>query len=164
MSNNQNWQKHLENLEDHYNPDDFFGGQKIKPTNNPNISEHFFIPTFTEETDFPTEGQLSVDIYQDEKNIYVVAPVAGVKPDKLEVHMDSRDTLTIRGERQAETEVEDKNFLYQECYWGRFSRSVVLPHPVHTDQVIAKLENGVLKITLPKAEEHQKIKVKIDNA
>jgi len=154
------WHKHLDDLEEHYRPDKFFIGQETKPTNEPNIQEHFFAPAFTEETNFPEEAQLSVDIFQDENNIYVVTPIAAARLDTLEVSLD-KDILTIRGERNHEYVSEQRNYLYQECYWGKFSRSIILPLPVRTDAVEADFKDGVLKVKLPKAMEMKKIEIRV---
>lgn len=157
---NFNWYKHLEELEEHYRPDRFFQGQENIPTNESNVRDHFFAPALTEEADLPEEAKLSIDIYQDETNLYVLAPVAGVKPETLEITLD-KDVLTIRGQRSHEFSEANRNYVYQECYWGRFSRSIVLPSPVDGKRVEASLKDSVLKITLPKISEIQKVSIKV---
>jgi HSP20 family protein len=162
MSNSQepNWSDHLDDLESLYNPEDFFSDQKSKPTNEVRIHEHFSHPTFTEEAEIPEEGQLSIDIFQDNLNLYIIAPVAGVKPEKIEIDLD-KDILTIKGEREKTFESTEESYLYKECYWGRFSRSIILPVPVKNIAVQAEFKDSVLKITLPKAPEAQKVEIKI---
>lgn len=160
---NDNWSKHLDDLESFYHPDKIFSGQKIKPTNDFEIQDHFFSPSFAEEASLPEEAKLSVDIFQDEKNLYVVAPLSGVNLRGLTVSLD-RDILTIRGERDHAFLKQGINYLYKECYWGAFSRSLVLPLPVDGKKVEAVLKDGVLKITLPKAEEEKIISVKINES
>ncbi len=156
----QDWQKHLDELAKHYDPDRFFIDQLSKPTNEPDIKEQFFAPALTEIADIPEEGQLAIDVFQDERNIYVMAPIAGVRPEHLSLSLEN-DILTISGERDKDLSIEEKNYLYHECYWGRFSRSLILPLPVDINQVQASFRNGVLKITLPKAEERKKIDIKV---
>jgi HSP20 family protein len=95
------------------------------------------------------EGQLSIDIYETEKNIVIKSTIAGVKPDDLDITIDN-DMLTIRGQRHDETEKESRSYLYRECYWGAFSRSVILPVEVDPKKIDASLENGVLTIVLKK--------------
>jgi len=95
------------------------------------------------------EGQLSIDVYETEKNIVIKSTIAGVKPDDLDISIDN-DMLTIRGQRRDETEEEGRDYLYQECYWGSFSRSVILPVEVDPKKIDASLENGVLTIVLKK--------------
>ncbi|NQT50334.1 Hsp20/alpha crystallin family protein [Candidatus Kuenenbacteria bacterium] len=156
----QDWQQHLEDLEKHYHPDKFFSDQENIPTNESNVREHFFAPALTEETDIPEEAQLSIDIYQDEDHLYVVTPIAGINPKSLDISLD-KDILTIRGERNKEFSADPKSYIYQECYWGKFSRSVILPLPVKATKVEANFKEGVLKITLPKEEESRKVEIKV---
>ena len=107
------------------------------------------------------EGELLLDVYQDDKNIYVKSTIAGVKPEDLEISINN-DMLTIRGRRTQEDEVKEKDYFYQECYWGSFSRSLILPVEVKTDKVSATLKDGVLTITLPKLQRQRNIPIKIN--
>ncbi len=95
------------------------------------------------------EGQLSVDVSEDDDNYYIRALLAAVKPEDLDVSY-SDSLLTIRGKRSQKREVEEKNYLYKECFWGSFSRSIGLPAPVKADAIEASLKNGVLTVILPK--------------
>lgn len=97
------------------------------------------------------EGQLSVDVFETVKDIVITAPIAGVKPENLEIYV-SQDLVTIRGTRDDCHEEAGREYLYQECHWGRFSRSIILPVQVLSDKTEAILKNGVLTITLPKQE------------
>jgi HSP20 family protein len=106
------------------------------------------------------EGQLSIDVYETEKNIIIKSTIAGVKPDDLDITIDN-DMLTIRGHRHDEAAEEGRNYLYQECYWGSFSRSVILPVEVDAKKIDAALENGVLTVTLKKVKKAKKVGVKI---
>ncbi|HTX86767.1 MAG TPA: Hsp20/alpha crystallin family protein [Candidatus Nanoarchaeia archaeon] len=112
-------------------------------------------------TDFE-EGQLSLDVYETEKNIIIKSTIAGVKPDDLDITIDN-DMLTIRGQRRDEAEKEGRDYLYQECYWGSFSRSVILPVEVDSKKIDAALSNGVLTITLKKIKKARKVGVRIKN-
>ena len=107
------------------------------------------------------EGQLSVDVYQTHKNIIVKSTIAGVKSNDIDISINN-DMLTIRGKRQMNEKIEDKDYLFKECYWGSFSRSIILPVEIIPEKIDANLENGVLTITLPKSkiEKHISIKVK----
>ena len=106
------------------------------------------------------EGQLSIDIYQTPKNIIVKSTIAGVKSEDIDISINN-DMLTIRGKREDKDEVEEDNYLYRECYWGSFSRSVILPVEVKADKIEAVLENGVLSITLPKTKTTKQVSVKV---
>jgi HSP20 family protein len=108
------------------------------------------------------EGQLSIDVYETEKNIIIKSTIAGVKPEDLDITIDN-DMLTIRGHRHDEEEEKDRNYLYQECYWGSFSRSVILPVEVDAKKIDAALENGVLTVTLKKVKKSGKVGIKVKN-
>lgn len=109
------------------------------------------------------EGQLTVDVYQDKDNIVVQSTVAGVNPDDLEIHI-TNESVTIRGKRERNEKIEDKDFFYQECFWGAFSRSIILPAEVDAEKSVAALKNGILTIRMPKLDRSRakKLKVKID--
>ena len=97
------------------------------------------------------EGQLTIDVYQTDKDIIIKSTIAGVKPENLDVSI-SNDMITIKGTRVQEDNVPEENYYYQECYWGSFSRSLVLPTDVLEDKIDATLKNGILTIKLPKAD------------
>ncbi len=104
-----------------------------------------------EEQSEDAEGQLTIDVYQTETEIVIKSTIAGVKPEDLDVSI-SNDMITIKGERKNEEIVDDNGYYYRECYWGTFSRSVVLPMDVLADKIDAALKNGILTIRLPKAD------------
>ncbi|QQS60979.1 MAG: Hsp20/alpha crystallin family protein [Candidatus Moraniibacteriota bacterium] len=106
------------------------------------------------------DGQLTIDMYQTENEIVIKSTIAGVKPEDLDVAINN-DMITIRGERSNEEEISSDNFYYQECYWGSFSRSVVLPVDVIPDKSEASLKNGILTIRLPKADINRVKKIQV---
>lgn len=95
------------------------------------------------------EGQLAIDVLQTQTDLIVVAAMAGTKPENVSLHLQD-DLLTIRGIREFPLFEEAETF-YQECYWGRFSRTIVLPVDVRADSAEAEFKNGVLTIRLKKA-------------
>ncbi len=95
------------------------------------------------------EGQLTIDVYETDSHVVVIAPIAGVKPEDLDITVVN-DLLTIRGQRH-ERVGDRAQYLHRECYWGSFSRSLILPSAVRSDRVKAFLKQGVLTIMLPKA-------------
>jgi len=99
--------------------------------------------------DQETEGQLAIDVFQTDKKIVVKSTLAGVKPEDLKVSLH-HDLLTIKGQRHTKEEIKEEDYLYRECYWGSFSRSIILPAEVDSKRVEAELENGVLTVTLYK--------------
>jgi len=106
------------------------------------------------------EGQLSIDVYQTPADIVIKSTIAGVKPEDLDIAI-TNDMVTIRGKRQADDELTQDDYFYQECYWGPFSRSIILPVDVQTDKSLATLKNGVLTIKLPKSERIKTKKIEI---
>lgn len=97
------------------------------------------------------EGQLAIDVYQTASEIVIQAPIAGVKPEDLEVAV-SDEMVTIKGERKPRTTIKKEDYLSQECYWGPFSRSYLLPVKVDANRASASLKDGILTITIPKEE------------
>lgn len=98
-----------------------------------------------------SEGQLTIDVYQTDDDIVIKSTIAGVKPEDLDVNINN-DMVTIRGERKQEEEINPENYYYQECYWGPFSRSVILPVEIIADKAEATMKNGILTLRLPKAD------------
>ncbi len=106
------------------------------------------------------EGQLTIDVYQTENDIVIKSTIAGVKPEDLDVSINN-DMVTVKGERKNEEIVENGNYYYQECYWGGFSRSVLLPVDVIPEKADASLKNGILTIRLPKADTTKTKKIQV---
>lgn len=106
------------------------------------------------------EGQLSIDVYQTPTAIIVKSTIAGVKPDDIDISINN-DMLTIRGKREMAENIKSENYLYRECYWGSFSRSIILPVEIEANKIEATLENGVLTVSLPKAKVAKQISIKV---
>jgi HSP20 family protein len=111
-----------------------------------------------EEKDWPeVEGQLAVDVYQTKSSFIIQAPVAGIKPEDLDISVED-GILVVRGKREKIEEIQEKDYFYQECYWGAFSRKVSLPEDVDSSKVKASLKKGVLTIELPRIIKKEKKK------
>lgn len=95
------------------------------------------------------EGQLAIDVYQTDESVIIQAPIAGVQPDHLEISITD-DVISIRGERYQEQSIPEENYFAQECYWGTFSRSYLMPMLIEADSAKASLKNGILTVTIPK--------------
>ena len=106
------------------------------------------------------EGQLTIDVYQTDNDVVIKSTIAGVKPEDLDVSIVN-DMITIRGARRQDEEVAQENYYYQECYWGTFSRSVILPVDVLPDKVEASMKNGILTIRMPKADTTRTKKIQV---
>lgn len=109
------------------------------------------------------EGQLAVDIYQTDQALIIKSTIAGATSKDIEISLVD-DMLTIRGQRELDEVISNDAYLYRECYWGKFSRSIVLPVEVRGDKVTASLHNGVLTVVLPKAKRSRHTSIKIKEA
>ena len=94
----------------------------------------------------------AVDMYQTDEEVVVKAALPGFKADEVQINVTG-DVLTLRGERKHEEENKDKAWHIREQRWSSFERSLALPTVVRADQANADFENGILTVTLPKAEE-----------
>lgn len=106
------------------------------------------------------EGQLTIDVYQTDDDIVIKSTIAGVKPEDLDVNINN-DMVTIRGERKQDEEITPENYYYQECYWGPFSRSVILPVEIVAEKAEATMKNGILTLRLPKADTTKTRKIQV---
>ena len=97
------------------------------------------------------EGQLAVDVFQSNDSVILKAPIAGVKPADLEISITD-EVINIKGERRETQETSRENYFAQECYWGAFSRSFILPIAVNAEKAEAVLKDGILTIKIPKSE------------
>lgn len=101
-----------------------------------------------------------VDMYQTDKDVVVKASLPGVKPEEVDISITG-DVLTIKGEHKEEQEVKEKGYFRKEMRYGTFNRSLQLPVAVKSDKAEAIFENGVLTLTLPKAEEAKPKQIKV---
>lgn len=97
--------------------------------------------------------QLDVDIFQTKADIYVVALVAGINVQTLDISIENEnDVLTLKGKRilpLIDIEEDTKDYLRQECSWGSFYRQIILPQEVDVSKIDAKVKNGILVLKLP---------------
>jgi HSP20 family protein len=142
-------------------------GRKSVPKDEESVLQDDFLdlPMEEEETEedwLPeADGQLAVDVYQTKDSVVVKAPIAGVRPEDIDVEV-AEDMVTIRGERKEQKDINAGEYYIQECHWGAFSRSVILPASTVAEKAVADLtEDGILTVTIPKVilEKVKKIKV-----
>ena len=103
---------------------------------------------------------LAVDMYETDEDVIVKTAVPGVKAEDIDITITG-DTLTIKGASKAEEKIEKANYIRQERRYGSFSRSVTLPTTIVAEQAKAEFENGMLTLTLPKAEEVKPKAIKV---
>jgi len=104
----------------------------------------------------------AVDMYEDKDNIVVETQLGGIDPDKVDISIEN-NILTIKGESEKKSEIDEKNYYRKEIRRGSFHRSIPLPTKVNGDAASAVNESGVLKITVPKASEVKPKTIKIQN-
>lgn len=104
------------------------------------------------------EGQLAVDVAETPTEIIVRAAIAGVTEKDLDIHITD-DMISIHGTRHEDLLPPQSTLHYSECFWGSFSRAIILPCHIKTDEAEATLKNGVLTIKAPKARERVKLTI-----
>ncbi len=103
----------------------------------------------------------AIDMYEEKDSVVVETQLSGIDPDKVDVTIEN-DVLSIKGESEKKSEIDDKNYYRKEIRRGSFYRSIPLPTHVMGDQAKAVAEDGVLKIMIPKAQEAKPKTVKIE--
>ncbi len=103
----------------------------------------------------------AIDMYEDTDNVIIETELAGIDPEQVSISIEN-DVLIIKGESEKKSEVEDKNYYRKEIRRGSFYRSVQLPTHVIGDKASAISEDGVLRISVPKAPEVQPKTIKIE--
>jgi len=106
---------------------------------------------------------LTLDVYETDDTFIVKASLPGVKPEDMDIHIEN-NVLTVCGEARQEEKAENTRYHWQERWFGRFERSVRLPSLVDADKVEANLKDGVLTVSIPKAEEVKPKKVTVNVA
>ncbi|PIR42105.1 MAG: hypothetical protein COV30_00170 [Candidatus Yanofskybacteria bacterium CG10_big_fil_rev_8_21_14_0_10_37_15] len=108
----------------------------------------------------PTEGHLTIDVFQTEDEVVIQSTIAGVDANDLDISV-TNDMVTIKGKRLPEQKIKPSDYYWQELYWGPFSRSIILPVDVDADASKASMKNGLLQIRLPKMNKIRTKKIKI---
>ena len=109
---------------------------------------------------FEPEGQLAIDVFQTDGEIFIQSAIAGVSTENLDITIEN-DVVTIRGNREKPVDEASlpKDYFYQECYWGSFSRQVILPAEVDGSRAEASMKEGILTIKIPKIDKEKKRKI-----
>jgi HSP20 family protein len=107
-----------------------------------------------------SEQTLPLDIRMSQDELVLTAALPGVKPEDVDISITG-DTLSISGRTQEEDRREDEGYLYQEIRRGTFTRTVTLPAGLKGESATARFENGLLTLTIPKAEEAKPRQIKI---
>jgi len=144
-------------------PIEISGGKKApeKKEEEIEIKKPSFVKTTKarEETWLEPVGQLAVDVYQTEVELVIQSAIAGVSPEDLDISIE-RDIVTISGERKKLLE-EKGDYFSQECYWGKFSRQIILPVEIDPNKIEATLKDGILTVRAPKLFKEKKRRIMV---
>ena len=100
---------------------------------------------------FDQAGELVIDVYETNSDFVVLAAIAGIQIKDIDISLE-KDMMIIKGNRCEPHNNPEKKYFYQECYWGPFSRKIVLPENIDIDNADAQMEKGLLTIKIPKIE------------
>lgn len=133
----------------------FFKGKKNK-------EEIIIDATEAEEQEWNVdEGQLVIDVYETEKDLIVQAAISGIKTEDLDISLEN-DMLIIKGDRLDPNHSKNKNYFVRECYFGPFSREIILPREIDTSKIKAEIKEGILTIKMPKIERAKNKRINLD--
>ena len=107
------------------------------------------------------EGELAVDLCENKDELILQATIGGVEINELDISI-TNDMITVRGERKREDKDKIEKVYYNECFWGPFSRSLILPQEINADKAKATIKNGLLTIHLPKLMKTKRKTLKIE--
>lgn len=112
---------------------------------------------------FDPEGELVIDVYETGSEFVVLAAIAGIQIKDVDISLE-KEMLVIKGNRENPCLGPDNKYFYQECYWGPFSRKIVLPENVNISDAAAEMDKGVLTIKIPKNENGSKGKLEVKSS
>ncbi len=107
-----------------------------------------------------SEGELAVDVYSTDKEIIIQSAVAGVKSEAIDISVEN-DMIIIKGNRPNPETDKDKKYFLQECYWGDFSRKIIIPDEIDPSRIDAVVKEGILTVRIPRiVRDKSKVKIK----
>ncbi|MBI2628185.1 MAG: Hsp20/alpha crystallin family protein [Candidatus Niyogibacteria bacterium] len=142
------------------------GSASAKAEENADAKKRSSLPKETDKKDWlpeSDEADLAIDVFQTPNEITIQTMVAGVKPEELDISI-TQDMITIKGTRRKEIKIEEKDYYFQELYWGKFSKSIMVPEEIDEEGAEATIKNGLLTIRLPRIDKERTHKLKIKSA
>jgi len=109
----------------------------------------------------PKEGELVVDVYETDKELVVESAIAGMNGEKLDISLEG-DILIIKGKRENPSEDKEKIYFTKDCYWGSFSKEIILPRTIDPSKIEAKIKDGILTIRMQKIEKVKSKKISVE--
>lgn len=107
-------------------------------------------------------GQLVVDVYETDKELIIQSAIAGIKTEQIEVSLEN-DILIIKGKRDNPNKDKEKRYFLKECYWGPFSKEIILPREIDTSRIDAKVKEGILTVRMQKIERSKSKKISVED-
>lgn len=109
------------------------------------------------------EGELTIDAYETKNDFVIVSTIAGVNSKNLDISIED-DMLIIKGKREKPKNTDkDRTYFQKECFWGNFSKRIILPEKVKISKAEADIEDGILTLKIPKAKTSPSTKIKIED-
>lgn len=133
-----------------------------RPDSFSRLFDEFFTPFINVDKQITTSEALNlhVDIYEKDNKIMIDAELPGI--DKKDITVDVKGKLlTLGGERKVDEEIKEENRYRRERRYGKFERTFSLPFEIDPDSVMAKYENGILRLEVPKPQEQQQKQIEI---
>jgi len=94
------------------------------------------------------KGELRIDLYETPEAVVIESAIAGVNSSDLEISVEA-DLIRIKGKRP-KISSQERKYFYQECFWGTFSKTIILPTPINQETTKGVINNGILVLTMPK--------------
>jgi len=111
----------------------------------------------------PEEGELAIDAYETKKDFVIISTIAGINSKDLDVSVED-DMLIIKGKREKpKSPDKDRSYFQKECFWGSFSKKIILPEKIKIAKAQANIEDGVLTLRIPKSKSSSTTKIKIED-
>lgn len=107
------------------------------------------------------EGQLVIDVYETERELIIQAAISGIRTEDLDISLEN-DMLIIKGDRPDPSEAKSKKYFIRECYFGPFSREIILPREIDTSKIKAEIKEGILTIKMVKIERAKNKRINLD--
>ncbi|WP_243018456.1 MULTISPECIES: Hsp20/alpha crystallin family protein [Candidatus Cardinium] len=142
-----------------------YKNQPSEPGREGDLIERIFNDFYSLLPDFSSKRNNVVpriDVSESNSNYYIEAELPGIELKDIEVQVNGH-VLSIRAKKEANTEQKDTNYYIQERYTGSLQRSISLPNSADVEQINAKLQDGILRLTIPKKERAITKKIEIES-
>jgi HSP20 family protein len=136
---------------------------RYNPWEDITTAQRAFNRIFDETLETARYSKLPAELHDTNDTIYLKLAIPGIKAEDLDIQVTD-DTVSVSGERKSEVKTEDKGNLRTEFQYGRFQRVISLPVKVKNNSVTAEYKDGILHLTLPKADDNKVVKINLTEA